>query len=344
MTDLTERDVEERLRAGLARRAADAPAARPVLDALAWNDRAGRRRTRPAGLWPAAAAVVAAAALGLTFAVHAMDAQVTPATRSRAVPPRLTYDLGWVPVGFHEWYREASPDDTLQIRTWSGTPNDSTTGPAIEFENVNTVDPNVRRRVDVTAGHGDAVLADGRTANVTATGPGDASVMWNGSYSQLLIVHVSNEPDALQVALHVADSVVADTDSTVVTGMAFGRLPDGLLADTVAVYGSSPQYGTSMLTASTVRTTWHTDLYVSVTSGGDNVDDGAPVVVRGRSGRYSATGGPGPHLSVRLPDGRWLHVRSQPAPGRPPLSEATLVTVANGITFTSPPDYSWLGR
>jgi hypothetical protein len=247
---------------------------------------------------------------------------------------------GWLPPGFTEWYRAASADGAIQLRTWVRS-GDLTHEPTIGLRNVSTADPGFS--VPAKPPAADVVTVRGHRAVVQYQGATSLTVTWQPSPDRLLQVAAANLPDMRNVAIRVADSVVPE-HSTVVSGLAFGLLPGGITPVLSGVYGSSAGAGASVLAASE-GSRWNGDVFVYLTS--DKLfpvirDAGTPAIVRGRSGFYLAQGVPGSGVTVQLPDGKWLTVVSQPENG-PTLSEGALVTIADGIRFTRV-DYSPLGR
>lgn len=335
MTGPTEHEVEERLRIGLARRAEHAPSGAAVLNTLAASAPA---RRRPVGLWLAVAAAFVAVVVGLSVGVRALGDR-TPTTTPPPVPA-LTMTATWLPPGFAEWYRAASADGAIQSHTWVRS-GDLTHEPSIGLRNVSTADPGYGMSTNVPGA--DVVLVRGHRAVVAYPTTASATVTWQPSPQRVLQVQVLNMPDLRNVAIRVADSVVPE-HSTVVSGLAFGLLPGGITPVLSGVYGSSPGAGASVLTASE-GSRWNGDVFVYLTSGKLFPvirDAGTPAIVRGRSGFYLAQGVPGSGVTVQLPDGKWLTVVSQPD-NSAPLSEAALVTIADGVTIGRA-DYSPLGR
>lgn len=334
MTGLTEREVEERLRTGLTRRAEHAPSGAAVLVALART----RPVRRPAALWLAVVAAVALVAVGVPVGFRLLDDHGrTPATSAPVA--RLTIRPGWLPAGFTERYREASPDGAIQTRRWERGPVDSPSMPTVVLSQQSMALPDTVHYL----GPGDPTTVAGHVAVVSGTGT-SAMVRWKPTPDLMLQVTVTNVPDARNVAIRVADSTEPDTRATVVPGMAFGWLPSGVVADTYAVFGVPPGAGASMITASTTGSRSRYDVFVVRSSTRMNQQEGSTVIVRGRVGQYVAVGAPGSKLVLRLADGTWLTVFSEPLSGQPQLTKAALVGIVDGLTFGPAPDYSWLDR
>lgn len=346
MSAPTERDVEQRLRAALAQRAARAPSGEAVRDALARTERTVAR-PRPGGRWLTVAAAAVAVATVVPVGLHVLGDHGTGRTGVVRAGPgsvspevRLTLRPGWLPAGFVEVARGATSDGTAETRQWHS-------GPSIALaENVflrelNTADPSVQTIVDQIATSTDTITVEGHRAMLRGS-----TVDFQPEPGRLVEVSAESSPNAAATATRIATSLEPDPTSVVVAGMAFGVLPAGLGTDMYVISGDSPANGVSTIFAGTSTALWQRRLTADLGPTPPDLKGGTAVTVRGLPGTYVP--GFSARVSVRLTTGRWLTVTWDPlpSPGAQPHqpSEAELVAIADGITFPTAPDYSSLGR
>lgn len=361
MSAPTERDVEHRLRAALAQRAARATSGDAVRDALARAERPVAR-PRPTSRWLTVAAAAVAVATVVPVGLHVLGdhgsghlqgptvgtsnptAAVRPGPGSATPGLRLTLRPGWLPPGLVEGVRGVRSDGTAQIRQWNS-------GRTLVLEEhvilreLSTADPSVRAIAGQIATSTDTVTVEGHRAMVKGSNA-DATLDFQPEPDRLVEVLAEGMPNPADTVKRIARSIEPDPTSVVVAGMAFGVLPAGLGTDMYMISGDSPANGVSTIFASTNTALWQRRLTADLGPTPPDLKGGTPVTVRGLPGTYVP--GYSAYVSVRLVSGKYLTVKWDPlpAPGSSPHqpSEAELVAIADGITFPTAPDYSSLGR
>lgn len=364
-----ESDLETRLRAEYAHRAAAATGADAILAALA-DPRPTALRPyrdpRSTGRWIAVAAGVAIIAAGVPIGLHLAGGN--PATGPAAghqhdTSYALTFRPAWLPSGYVASQRESSLGGLEQDMTWNGPIDwkNPQVPPKLELEVDSTATPygkaSAESSLDPTVMKGDnATTINGHPAAVMNEFMGYTTITWQPSPDVVLTASSSGLGDALPTVKRMAESVVPDNSgrATVTAGLAFGTLPDGYHAyaqeadgieKNVSARTIRAAYGSATDATHDLNVQWNPKGFADLPS-----PEGTktPITVRGQAGSY-IVGKDESALVVNLADGSRLTVESTPLrftdrPAPPRLTKEQLIAVANGIVIDPDPDVSWLGH
>lgn len=347
-------DLEDLIRDVLTEQAGRAPHRTAVLAGLRWGTRRPYRRL----VMVAAGVAVVLAAIGIPVGL-----QLTSQPRPQpAVPPpasvlgtapadvALSYRVTWVPAGFVATTRAAGavgvPNRDMEQR-WEppGVDRDATNPagatPYVQFDYFQLV-PAVR-----FGSNGQSVSVHGHAGHLRLDS-GQVRVAWQLSDTIGLLVTAADVPDATDVAMRMADSVVPG-DVVLPEALEFGDLPAGDRPRILETTGSSPTRWTVRAVASEqdfVRVTFIA--YWSTTE--PAVTHRTKVTVRGRPAWYGMSAdSTNSGVVVQLDPGHWLAVWQPvitPTDGSSPdiAPPDDVVSVANGMSMFPGGSFDWLGR
>lgn len=325
---LSESRAEELIRAALAAQADRAPDPSDVLAGLDVGRTARAHRDRRLGVVAAAVLVVLAFTIQAGVLHRGADYALTATTPRAAIGYRAT----WVPPGWVASGRVLPQgQDIVQAQLWrpaGAVESQATLGLVVSLQPVAEPPHSSSRPVDVHGSRGS--LSVGSRGDTIET-----EVTWSLSTGRYAAIHLQQATDGGADALRMARSVVADPSFTMDVPYTFGFLPWDADPAGMNVSGDSPgdwvargDFNDKLGYGVTVE--WGPGL-TQVQPGG------APVIVRGGSGRYQTNGVT--CVLVTRQNGWWLQLRTT---GWAPKS--SLVGILDGMTFYPHADYSWLGR
>jgi len=257
MTTPTETNTEKMLRAELARIANQAPRSHEVRAALV---RAEQTRRRPRSLTLAAVAaavvlVILAVPVVLNMADEDGAAVAAPPASSAACCRALEHDATWLPDGFTERRREASPDGDFQLRQWVALDSIDPVphaAPKIVLETHSPDEPPWSGMPDKIAEAADRFTVDGRAGSIDIASDQGAQLTWITESGGIARLKLTDVDDARATSLRVAHSVRPDPNARTGSPIGFGSLPEGIVESKVESFGDSPERSWSTLTAEEV--------------------------------------------------------------------------------------------